>query len=32
MVEDALIDKYDIDNVVKTYPGSPLGPLPEDDP
>ena len=32
MVEEAHVDKYDIDSVVKTYPGSSLGPLPEDDP
>lgn len=32
MVEAGLQDKYDIDKVVKFYPGSLKGPLPEDDP
>jgi hypothetical protein len=32
MIEDAIHDKHNIDEVVKFYPGSPKGPLPEDDP
>ena len=32
MIEDAIEDKYNIDEIVKIYPGSPKGPLPEDDP
>jgi hypothetical protein len=32
MIEDAVHDKYNIDEIVKIYPGSPKGPLPEDDP
>ena len=32
MIEDGLNDKYNVDEIVKIYPGSPKGPLPEDDP